>query len=137
MSTPAFLEAVSEAQQAAALLQSALQQANKRADAVGSLLVLPMIVEAVKLADQLRALESALAQSLPAADTAKALHIVTVTETPRTGQRKPRVYSFLAQAAGADDAVAQFKAHRKGSLYAQCHGDTVTAAPADDSVFTI
>lgn len=70
MSTPAFLEAVTEAQQAAALLQSALQQANKRADPVGHLLVLPMIVEAVKLADQLRALESALAQSLPAAETA-------------------------------------------------------------------
>lgn len=67
MSTPAFLEAVRTALADADCTTAALQRANSRADAVGSLLVLPLIVEAVKLADQLRALESALAQSMPAA----------------------------------------------------------------------
>jgi hypothetical protein len=57
---PAFIEAIVQADDTADLLRSALLQANHKADAVGSLLVLPMLVEATKLVDQLRALRSAL-----------------------------------------------------------------------------
>lgn len=59
------LESVTTAQQAADLLCQSMEHANKNADAVGSMLLLPMLVEAVKLRDQLSALESALAQSQP------------------------------------------------------------------------
>lgn len=66
MPTPAFVETVRTALAAADCNVAALERANAQADAVGHLLVLPMIVEAVRLRDQLRALELALAESLPA-----------------------------------------------------------------------
>lgn len=59
------LETVTKSMQAAQLLVSDLTESNKGADAVLHLLLLPMIVDAVKLRDQLTALQSAMAQSLP------------------------------------------------------------------------
>lgn len=59
------LEPVVEAAHAADLLCQSLQAANKHADAVGAMLLLPMLVEAVKLRDQLNWLQAALAESIP------------------------------------------------------------------------
>lgn len=55
------------------------------------------------------------------------LHIVTVVEAPRTGQRKPRRYNFAVFAASEEDAIKKFKACHYGLLYGNGDSDTVSA----------